>query len=130
MKSFFLPLCYRVRRRREEKGKGAWLHRDERRSRSRSPPRNDRHRESHRSESHRHASSSHRRDEHRNTREDKEKEPYSQLDKEEAAKQRREKENAELDDEASRRRRRVETWQVKLTLAELASFELVDGHEA
>ena len=112
--TFFLPLCCRVRRRRDEKNKSSWLRRDERRSRSRSPARNDRHRESHRSESHRHASSSHRRDEHRSTREEKDREPVSQLDKEEMAKQRREKEIAELDDEVTRRRRRIETWQVPI----------------
>ncbi|KAK9809677.1 hypothetical protein WJX73_003655 [Symbiochloris irregularis] len=101
----------RVRRRRDEKDKSSWFRRDERRSRSRSPPRNDRHRESHRSDSHRHASSSHRRDEHRSSRE--EKQPLSELDKEELAKQRREKENAELDDEVTRRRKRIETWQAE-----------------
>lgn len=120
----FVPVRCRVRRRREEKGKAPWLHRDERRSRSRSPARNhDRHRESHRSESHRHASSSHRRDERRSTREEKAREPLSQLDQEEAAKQQREKENAELDEEASKRRRRIENWQV-FTSALLASFTL------
>lgn len=120
-------VCRRVRRRRTEKDKSSWLHRRSSRSRSRSPPRNnDRHRdrEHRRDESHRYASSSQREErstrEHRSTREDKE--PRSQADKEELAKQRREKENAELDEEVNRRRKRIETWQVCWTFGLLQAL--------
>lgn len=84
----------RVRARQQEKHSRDWVHR---RSRSRS---RDRHRDRDRD---RHSKHSHHRRE----------EPLTAEEKEAAAQKQRDKEQAELDDEVTKRRKRAEVWQAE-----------------